>query len=126
MSNSGLRWSGTFTVFVVAFVLFFLWLLFSFTRAGHRVEVGVSAIVPRWLIFANVLILPCLTAVAAGPLRVRPGLRLVLAALALFSALILEVTFRRFPFQSCGVLAVFLLEVYWIIPKWDARHRRVP
>ena len=24
-----------------------------------------------------------------------------------------------------GVLAVFLLEVYWIIPKWEARHRRV-
>lgn len=85
-----------------------------------------SAVMPRWLIFANFLILPCLTAIAGGPVRVRPGLRLVLTALALFSVLILEVTFGRFLPQSFGVLVVFLLEVYWIIPKWEARHRGVP
>jgi len=84
-----------------------------------------SAVVPRWLILANFFILPCLTAIAGGPVRIRSGLRLVLAALALISVLILGVTFRRFLPQSLGVLAVFLLEVYWIIPKWEARHRRV-
>jgi hypothetical protein len=85
-----------------------------------------SAAVPRRLIFANFLLLPCLTAIAAGPLRVRLGLRFVFGALMLFSALILEVTFRRFPLESCGVLAVFLLEVYWVIPKTARQQQGVP
>lgn len=83
-----------------------------------------SAAPQQWLIFANFFILLCLTPISAGPLRVRPGF--VLLTLMLFSVLILEFSFHKAPWESCGVLAAFGLEVYWTIPKWEARHRRLP
>ena len=125
MSNGGRKTFGALVVFAVAFALFCFWFLFSYTGAGHRAEVRMNAIMPRWLVVANFLVLPCVTAIAAGPLRVRPGLRLVLMTLALPSILILQVSFRKLPIDSCAVLAVLLLEVYWIVPRWNARRRRV-
>lgn len=56
-----------------------------------------SAAPQQWLIFANFFILLCLTPISAGPLRVRPGLRLVLLTLMLFSVLILEFSFHKAP-----------------------------
>jgi len=62
-------------------------------------------------------------ALSAGGSRIPLALRLMLGATMLCSALILEISFRRFLMASCGVLAILLVEAYWIIPKWNARHR---
>jgi hypothetical protein len=126
MSNGDRKTLVAFAVFAVGLAFFCLWLVFSYTELGHRAEVRINDVIPRWLIIANFLVLPCVTAIAAGPLRVRLDLLSVLLTLMLFSGLILEVTFRRYLLESCGVLAVFALEVYWVIPKWKARHRHVP
>jgi hypothetical protein len=125
MSNSDRKTLVAFGVFAVGFALFCFWLVLSYTDAVYRAEVRINDVIPRWLIIANFLVLLCIAPIAAGPLRIRPDLRAVLLTLTLFSVMILVVTFRRYFLESCGVLAVSLLEAYWIIPKWDARHRRV-
>jgi hypothetical protein len=125
ISNSGRKTFGALAVLAVGLALFCFWLVFSYTDAGHRAEVRINSVIPGWLIIGNFLVLPCVTAIAAGPLGVRLDLRSVLLMMMLFSGLILEVTFRRYLLESWGVLAVVALEVYWVIPKWGARHRRV-
>jgi hypothetical protein len=40
------------------------------------------------------------------------------------SIVISEVSFRRFVLGSSVVLAIILIEAYWIIPMWNAHHRR--
>jgi len=124
MHNSQKNIFGFFTVFVVVFGLFCRWVLFSFTGAGHQAETRMSRIMPKWLIVTNFLFLPGITVIATGPLRIRMTVRFVLGIVMLCSVVILEVSFRKLPVESCAVLAVFLLEVYWIVPKWNARRRR--
>jgi hypothetical protein len=71
----------------------------------------------------NLALVPCLMALAAGRWSIPLPLRLALGAMMFCSAVIFEVSFRRFPVVSCVVLAILLLEAYWIIPKWNAKHR---
>ena len=43
---------------------------------------------------------------------------------ALFCSIVVgEVPFGRILPGSLAVLAIVLVEAYWIIPKWDAHHR---
>jgi len=125
---SDVEWSKsrTYVVFGLIFGLPCIWLLFSSTGPGHRVEATINDIMPGWFIVANFFFAPSLTALAAGALRIRLPLRVALAALTACSILILEISFRRFPLESSLVLAIFLLEAYWIIPKWSGRCRRTP
>ena len=113
--------ASAFVVFAVVFGLFCLWFLFSLTGPGHRAELKLAGLVPRWFVIANFFILPFAMLFAARALRIPFGLRSMLGALGLFLLIIAEVCYRRFPVESCVVLAVLLLEVYWIIPKWNAR-----
>ncbi len=112
-----LRW------FALVFGLFCLWFLFSWTGPIHHAEVKMNAILPGWIVAANLVLLPCL-ALSAGEWRISLPLRLVLLALMLCSIVIVEVSFRRFLPASCGVLAILLVEAYWIVPKWNIGHRR--
>jgi len=105
--------------------VFCLWLLFSWTTLGNRAEAFMLNILPGWFVAANLLLVPCLMALAAGPWRISLPWRLALAALMLGSIVIMEIAFRRFVLASCASVGVAVLEAYWIIPKWNARQRRV-
>jgi uncharacterized membrane protein YidH (DUF202 family) len=112
-------------VFGLAFVLFCLWLVFSSTQPGHRVEAVIDHLLPTWLVATNLILMPCLGALTAAASRIPVWLRFSFGALMFCSIVISEVSFRRFLLASCVVLAIILVEAYWIIPKWNAHHRRV-
>jgi hypothetical protein len=100
-------------------VVFCLWLVLP-TR---NVEMEMAKHLPPWLAWTNMLFLPFLLAVAAGSSHISLPIRSLFLALALCSLLILESCFRRYPWLSTAALALFLLEVYWIIPKWNSKYR---
>ena len=95
----------------------------SLTQLGHRAEVAINGILPTWLVAINLFLLPCLAALTAGASRIPISLRFSLGVLMFCSIVILDVSFRRFLPGSCAVLAIVLVEAYWIVPKWNARHR---
>jgi hypothetical protein len=100
-------------------VLFCLW----FVLPTHNVEVQMAKHLPLWLAWTNLLFLPFLLAVAAGSSHIPLPIRSFFLALALCSLLILEFSLRRYLWLSAAALALFLLEVYWIIPKWNSKFR---
>ncbi len=110
-------------IFGLTFGLFCLWFVFSWTGLVHHAEAAIVDFLPGWFLTFNLLLGPCLLAVAAGMRRIPVALRFFLAALMLWSILIFEASFRRYLWASCIVLAVFLLEAYWIIPRWNTRRR---
>jgi hypothetical protein len=117
---------GWWTLALV-FGLFSSWLLvLSRTASGREISAAICNMVPGWLVAVNLVVAPCLMALAAGPLRTPLMLRLIFASLMLASILIAAVTFTRFLIGSCVILVIILLEAYWLIPKWTARQGRVP
>ena len=118
---------GTVLAYIVlglAFLLFCVWFVFSLTQLGHRAEATINGLLPDWLVATNLVLLPGLMFLTAGTWRIRTLLRFGFGILMLCSTVILEVSFRRFLLGSCAVLAIVLVEVYWIIPKLNARHGR--
>jgi hypothetical protein len=113
-----------FVAFGLAFVLFCIWLVFSSTQSGHRTEAAINQLLPTWLVAINLLLSPCLVALTAGASRIPVSLRFGFGVLMFCSGVILEVSFRRILWCSCVVLAIVLIEAYWIIPKWNAHYRR--
>ncbi len=103
-------------------VLFCLWLVFTATTAGGRIEGSLRDLLPGWTIGCNLFLAPCLMALAAGPLRIPLSTRLGAGALMFGSLIILEVAFNRFRIASFVVLVVLVAEVYWVVPKWNASH----
>jgi len=124
MSDAERTTVAAYKVFALAFGLFCLWFLFSLTQLGHHVEAVMGNILPTWFVGANLVLLPCLMALVAGGWHIPLPLRLGFAVLMLFSIVIAQVSFRKFLVGSYVVLAIILVEAYWIIPKWNARHRR--
>jgi hypothetical protein len=110
--------------FGLAFVLFCVWLVFSYTQLGHRAEAAINDLLPTWLVAINLLLSPCLVALTAGASRIPVSLRFSFGVLMFCSGMILEVCFRRFLLGSSVVLAIVLIEAYWIIPMWNAHNRR--
>jgi hypothetical protein len=108
---------------MVMLVLFFLWLALSYAGVTRNVEGAIAKSLPAWSVRANLLLVPFLWAIAAGSFRISFPTRLLCFALALCSLLILVISFRRYLWPSVAVLSLFLLEVYWIIPKWNSRWR---
>lgn len=107
----------------MTFFLFVLWLLLSWTGATSHLETAIRNVLPRWVVIFNLILAPCITAIAAGPLPIPSSVRLFAATLVLLCMLILEITFRLYVAASCVVLVMVLSEAYWIIPRWNARHR---
>ena len=118
------RTALAFVVFGLAFVLFCLWLVFSSTQLGHRAENAVNQLLPTWLVAINLFLLPCLVALTAAAWRIQASLRFSFGVVMFCSGVILEASFRRILPGSCAALAIVLAEAYWIIPKWNAHHRR--
>lgn len=110
---------------IIVLVLFFLLLaLSSFTGVARNME-AVARYLPAWVAWTNLLLIPFLWAIAAGPSRISPPIRLSFFALAICSLLILEICFRRYVWPSTAALVLFLLEVYLIVPKWNSWRRRL-
>jgi hypothetical protein len=99
-------------------VVFCLWLVLP----THKVEVEMAKHLPAWLAWTNLLVLPFLLAVAAGRSHISLPIRSLFLVLAICSLLILESCFRRYLWPSAAALALFVLEVYWIIPKWNSKY----
>jgi hypothetical protein len=84
-----------------------------------------SDALPAWFVLGSLLLAPGLMAFAAGPWRIPFPLRLVFAALMLIAIVIAEIAFKRFLLASYVLVSVLILEAFWIIPKLNARQRRV-
>jgi hypothetical protein len=108
--------------FGIAFGMFCLWFLFSWTEPIHRAESVIRSLLPGWFVVVNLLLAPLLMALSAGRWRIPFPLRLALGVMMLCSIVIFEVSFQKFPVASSTVLALLLLEAYWIIPKWNSNR----
>jgi hypothetical protein len=106
--------------------LFCMWLVFTSTRAGGRVEGNIRDSLPGWILVCNFFLAPCFMVSASGPLRIPVSVRLVAGALMFGSMIIVEIAFNRFRVASSVVVLVLVAEVYWVIPKWNASHKSVP
>ena len=102
-------------------VLFLLWFGLSLSGLTQRAEIEISERLPAWMIWTNLIIGPCLWALAGGTYRLSPPIRLLFLALTFVSIVVLEICFRRYALPSCVALGVLVLEAYWIIPKWKSR-----
>jgi hypothetical protein len=109
-------------VFGLAFGLFCFWLILSNTTFGLGVEAQIRNWLPDWIVVCNLFMGPVITLVAAGPWRIPLALRVVFGVFMFCSILLFEVSFRRYSLASGAVLALLLSEVYWVIPKWDAKR----
>jgi hypothetical protein len=108
-----------YRLLIVMLVLFCLWLALP-TR---NVEVEIAKHLPTWVVWTNLLLLPFILAVAAGPSRIPLPIRSLFIGLTLGSLLLLEVCFRRYLWPSATALALFVFEVYWMIPRWNAKSK---
>ena len=113
-----------FVAFGLTFVSFCMWFVFSLTQPGHRAEAAINQLLPTWLVAINLLLLPCLAALTGGASRIPVSLRFGFGVLMFCSGVIFNVSFRRILLGSFGVFAIILIEAYWIIPMWNAHHRR--
>lgn len=104
--------------------LFCAWFVFSLTAPGHHAEDFVRGLLPGWYVAVNLVLVPVLIAVAAAPWRLSFQLRLAVAACSFVSVVLAEIGFRLLLAGSCTMLVVLLIEVYWLIPHWQARHRQ--
>jgi hypothetical protein len=124
MGQAELRNSTAYKAFGLAFGLFCVWFLFSLTQLGHHVEAAIGKTFPAQFVAVNLALLPCLIALTAGAWRIPLFLRFSFGLVMFCSIVMFEVSFRRFLLGSCGVLAIVLVEAYWVIPRSNARHRR--
>jgi hypothetical protein len=111
-------------VLCLTFGLFCLWLVLSVMGLAHPYEARIYGWLPQWLVVLNLLLGPCLMAATAGPWRIAWSTRVFCATLMLCSIFILEISFKRYLIASCLVLALLVIEAYWLIPKWNARNWR--
>lgn len=109
-----------FVAFGLAFLLWCLWLVFTSTQLGYRAEGAIDHLLPTWFVASNLLLLPCLGALLAGASHIPIWLRFGFGVLMFCSFVIFEASFGRMLLGSCAVLAIVLVEAYWIIPKWNA------
>ncbi len=102
--------------------VFLLLVVLSWAGVTYHAEAALANLLPSWLVWTNLLLIPFFCALAAGSFRIPLLLRSMFLALTLCSIVIFEIGFRRYPGPSAAALVLFLLEVYWIIPKWNLRH----
>lgn len=103
--------------------LFFLWLGLSVLGVEAEAIKEAHRLLPQWFFFADLFAAPALAALVAGPLPIRPVLRLALAVLMLCS-FSLSIVPREHQAVGLGMLGFVYLEVFLIIPRWNRWHKR--
>jgi hypothetical protein len=111
-------------VLVLLFSLFFGWLTFSVTDYSSALTDVLSRRIPGWLAMANWGLSLVLTAICMGPLAMPGYVRITFYALMLLSFVFLPVSLRTHPVVSLSILVLGYAEVYWLIPRWEAKWKR--
>jgi hypothetical protein len=123
MTRPGYSTASFYRLILVMLVIFCIWLALSCLGVTRYPEAAIANLAPGWLIWANLVALPCMVPLASGALRISLQLRAALLVLTFLSAIMLEICFRRYPWLSGISLLLMLLEAYWIIPRWNSQHR---
>jgi hypothetical protein len=104
--------------------LYFVWLISSMSPMGRLVAEGLSRRVPGWLALLSWALCPLLAAILMGPLDVQVYVWVPLYAVLLISLVFFAVSFHYHPIISVSILVLGYFEVYWLLPKWQAKWNR--
>ena len=67
---------------------------------------------------------PLLAAILMGPMDIPAYVWVPLYAVLLISLVFFAVSFHFHPFLSVSILVFGYFEIYWLLPKWEAKWKR--
>jgi hypothetical protein len=101
-----------------------VWLIFLIFPYGRAAADTLSGKVPAWLAIANWCVSILLIAVCGGPIEIRALFLIPLYAFLVLSLMLLAVLLHSHLFISLFILCLAGVEMYWLIPKWEANRKR--
>lgn len=105
--------------------IFFVWLALAATRQTYRAVEALRDFLPLWFPFANLVAFPLIPLLGGGAWRIPPFVRAFLYLLWLCSGSALYLSYENYPLAALAVVVLSYIEVYWVIPKLNARIRGV-
>ncbi len=123
MNNQERRTTRIMWSFVLLAAVYVFWLLFTLVPTFRDAQTHVSALLPRWYVVVNLVLVPVLFGLAATPRRISFPVRFMLCALAMASLIVADLAASVFVGANFAMTVVLLIEAYWLIPKWKARRR---
>jgi hypothetical protein len=104
--------------------LFLVWLVLLVTNETTKAVEAVRFLLPSWFPTANLVLAPLLATLACASSRIPPILRLCACVLMLCSFSALYLSHASHPFAYVVVIILVFVEAFWLIPRWNSRHRR--
>ena len=103
--------------------LVLVWLALLATNETAKAVEAVRGLLPHWFPGVNLFLAPLLAALAttSSPIPALCRFSAIFLMLCSFSALYLSYTVH--PAGYILTLVIIIIELYWIIPKWNARRR---
>ena len=105
--------------------LLIAWFVLLISNRTTMIVEAVRGYLPTWFPTANLVLTPLLMWLAGGPSPISLSTRFALAILALCSLSALYLAYATHPIAFVAVLVLIGIEVFLIIPAWNAR-RRIP
>ena len=100
-----------------------MWLALFVTGLTTRTVEAVHPLLPSWFPLLNLALLPILFLIGAASSPIRPQIRLMCWVFTLCSASAMYLAYQTHPVAYSVVLALFLVEAFLVVPRWN-RHRR--
>ena len=122
-SSTG-RGSDDLWVPIAMGALFFVWLVLFATGVTTSAVEALRPFLPSWFPLLDLALVPVLAFLAAASLPIPPKVRVVCAAVALCAMSAMYLAYRVHPIAYIAILAVFLLEAFFIVPRWNTHRRR--
>jgi hypothetical protein len=91
---------------------------------GRRLADFLSRHVPGWFAMVSFALSPFLIAICVGPLPLPAYFLVPLYVLTLLSLVFFAVSFHFHPLVSVLILILGYVEVYWLIPQWEAKWKK--
>ena len=104
--------------------LFLVWLVLLVTNEATEAVEAVRFLLPSWFPTVNLVLAPLLAALACASSRIPPMLRLCACVLMLCSFSALYLSHAPHPFAYVVVIIMVFVEAFWLVPRWNSRHRR--
>ena len=112
----------------LGYLIFGLYLLYRISimvPVGRAVADALLQRVPEWLAISSWALCPLLAALLMGPLDIPAYAWMPLYGALLVSLIFYAVSFHFHPFFAAAILLAAYLEIYWLLPKWEAKRGKV-
>jgi len=113
----------TLWIAVGIFLAFVAWICLEAAGAVPERVKWIAVGLPEWAFAVNIGLAPILAGLASSNIAIRAELRLLSFILLLVSISMFGLCYRRHPVITLIIGAFLYLEAFWIIPRWNARHR---